>query len=140
MNQQKALAKMLHLLAECIDRSSASDLEALLAGQMSLSVLNEQLEEIRRPSQGRRNPTAVKQVSPTKKQLLAIASQLSDLGSREEGLHLLQSLELNKRDLEQLARTMDLPVPREDDIGRLRDKIVEASIGSRLNSQAIRGA
>jgi hypothetical protein len=35
---------------------------------------------------------------------------------------------------------MDLPVLRGDDAERLRQKIVEASIGARLNSQAIRGA
>jgi hypothetical protein len=41
--------------------------------------------------------------------------------------------------LEKLARLMQLPIQREDTAERLRLKIVESAIGSRLRSDAIEG-
>jgi hypothetical protein len=46
---------------------------------------------------------------------------------------------LTKTELEQIARRLSLPILKQDKAERLRDKILEATIGSRLNSQAIRG-
>jgi len=43
-----------------------------------------------------------------------------------------------RAELKALATDMDLPVPKSDTVGRLRDRIVEATIGFRLRSQAIR--
>jgi hypothetical protein len=71
--------------------------------------------------------------------LEGLLERLNQLESRDEGENLLLKTALNKRDLEQMARMMDLPVLRDDDANRLRQKIVESSIGGRLNSRVIRG-
>lgn len=69
----------------------------------------------------------------------SLAENLRNAGSRESALQLLNAALLTKKRLEDLARMMDLPVLREDNAERLRQKIVEESVGARLNSQAIRG-
>ncbi len=70
----------------------------------------------------------------------AISKRLSVLQSREEGETLLIDSVPRRGELEALARTLQLPVQRDDTVERLRAKIVENVIGSRLRSQAIQGS
>jgi len=66
-----------------------------------------------------------------------IVRRLSEQRSREQGEALLRRAVPNREALETLARTLQLPVQRDDDLQRLRAKIVESVIGFRLRSQAI---
>lgn len=59
--------------------------------------------------------------------------------SREEGIAHLDDLGLSRAGLEKLARALDLPVGRSDRVDRLKERIVEATIGYRLRSGAIKG-
>jgi hypothetical protein len=138
MTAQKTLATLLRNLAERIERSSAADMEAFLQGEVER--LFPEIGIQRHHSDNYRRGVPKKRARPAQKDLSKLAEQLQQLESRNDGLSLLYNSELTRKDLEQLARVMDLPVLREDDAERLRHKIVEASIGSRLNSQAIRGA
>jgi predicted house-cleaning noncanonical NTP pyrophosphatase (MazG superfamily) len=131
MGQKEKITKLLHRLAEMVEHSSMEELEALLEGRASLVVSTRRVErgdgepKKRRPRSG--------------KDLAKLGVQIRQLESRDAGSNLLLRAHLTKKELEELARLMDLPVLREDDSERLRQKIVEASIGARLNSQAIRG-
>jgi len=58
---------------------------------------------------------------------------------KPEDQKLLDDLNLTRTEFEYLARSMDLPVSKQDNADRLREKIIGASIGSRLISHAIRG-
>lgn len=68
-----------------------------------------------------------------------ISTQLQTLPSREVGEDLLREKATNRIALEAIARFLQLPVQRDDTIDRLRAKIVENTIGSRLRSDAIQG-
>jgi len=68
-----------------------------------------------------------------------IAAKLQTLRPREAGERLLQDEAPNRPALEALARFLQLPVQRDDTIERLRAKIIENTIGSRLRSEAIQG-
>jgi hypothetical protein len=68
-----------------------------------------------------------------------IAEKLHVLRSREDGERLLQDETPNRPALEALARFFQLPVQKDDTIERLRAKIIENTIGSRLRSEAIQG-
>jgi len=79
---------------------------------------------------------------PTKfgqQEVKEIAARLQTLRTREAGEVLLKDEALNRRSLEALARFLQLPVQRDDTIERLRAKIIENTIGSRLRSEAIQG-
>ncbi|SRR6266404_8975463 len=134
--EQKAISiKLVQRLAEAIERSSPSEIESLLAGRSELVISNAGSSGI-----GRNNkPGFKRKPEPSKKNLAELVVRIRELESREGGWDLLKRSELTKRELEELARLMDLPVLREDDAQRLRQKIIEESIGARLNSQAIRG-
>ena len=69
----------------------------------------------------------------------SVGQRLIALESRDEGLQLLSKAELGRSDLERLARQLELPVRKDDTVERLRDRIIEATIGARLSSRAIRG-
>jgi hypothetical protein len=135
---QKHLARLLRALADSIEFSSEGELEEFLSQQNTLRNWAHQLRSNRPTREKSRNPQTKKD-SLSKRELGDLIERLRSLASRDEGLNLLYSAKLSKKELEQLARMMDLPVLREDDADRLRHKIVEASIGSQLNSRAIRG-
>ncbi len=128
------LAKLLRTLAEIVESSTDDELEALerssiseliAAGSNSKKVKNRRL---------RSSANASDSVDVS-----GILESMRYLSSREAGISFLERHELNKRSLEQIARRLDLPVLREDTSGRLIQKIVEATLGPRLNAEAIRG-
>jgi hypothetical protein len=69
----------------------------------------------------------------------ALGNELSSKASREEGYSLLDDAGLNRSNLQKLARTLDIPVLKSDNMERIRDRVIEATIGYRLRSGAIRG-
>ena len=68
---------------------------------------------------------------------LAITS-LELCRSRTEAARILDAWP-TKRELESLARQLDLPVRSRDTIALLQEKIIEGTIGFRLRSKAVRG-
>ncbi len=131
MDHRKALTKLLRSLAHCVENSTAEEVDGLLAGQSCLRIEpagpgRTQMSKPTKPPSTMRDPSE-------------IAAQLRALPSRDEGQKLIEGLSLTRSELERLARSMNLPVSKQDDIERLRQKIIESTIGSRLASQAIRG-
>jgi hypothetical protein len=131
MDKRVALARLLRNLAQCVESSAGEEVEGLLTGENLLRI------EARTPVQTK--PVHQKSLISQDRESLAIAERLRGLPSREEGHRLLDELSLKRRGLEHLARAMGLPVSKDDNVERLRLKVIESSIGSRLASQAIRG-
>ena len=70
--------------------------------------------------------------------VVRIREELISKQTREEGIALLNNLALTRSSLQEIAAAMDLPAPKTDTVERLKDRIVEATIGYRLRSNAIR--
>lgn len=70
---------------------------------------------------------------------LQLQDNLRAVETVQAGLAYLSDAQLTRVELERLARSLDLPVLKQDSVRRLEDKIVEALIGSRLSSRAVRG-
>ena len=68
-----------------------------------------------------------------------LLSKLRAATTREEGERILESTFSKKDEWFEFARFLDLPVQRKDSIGRIRHKIVEYTVGSRIDSEVIRG-
>ena len=66
-----------------------------------------------------------------------IVNRLKSYNTREEGESYLLSRDLKRKDLETIARTLDLPFSKKDTIVKIREKIIEGTIGYRLSSNAI---
>ena len=61
------------------------------------------------------------------------------MDNRDEGQAFLDGLRLSKLELQELAGSLDMPVSKSDTVGKLKDLVIEATIGFRLRSNAIRG-
>jgi hypothetical protein len=68
-----------------------------------------------------------------------IREDLSNASSREVGEEYLEAQKLSRANLQAFARTLDIPVRKGDDMKAIREGIIEAIIGYRLRSGAIRG-
>jgi hypothetical protein len=68
----------------------------------------------------------------------SVAQKLQTLASTDAGYRSLQEASLSRRELEALARSIDLPVRKDIRAADLEDLIVNVTIGGRLNSLAIR--
>lgn len=120
------LANILRRLADYIDNHPDEDLAPIFKQAATL---------VRSPA-GRKKPQHPKEGRPD---VRAIAAQLQTLQSRDAGNGLLGEKAPNRNELEAIARFLQLPVQRDDTVDRLRAKIVENTIGSRLRSDAIQG-
>ena len=54
-------------------------------------------------------------------------------------MQILEKLDFTRRDLEAMARDRNVHVTKDDNVRRIKEKLVEVIVGSRLNSAAIRG-
>lgn len=72
--------------------------------------------------------------------LSALVSKLTAFTSRQEAQGYLDTNYGTKKTLELIARHLDIPIMKQDKIEVLRDKIIEATVGARIRSQAIQGS
>ena len=68
-----------------------------------------------------------------------IVAELTNLPSRSDAQRYLDAGFGTRKSLEKIARIIDVPIIRQDRVETLRDKIVEATVGARIRSQAIQG-
>jgi len=125
------VSALLRQIAKAIEQLSDEDIDGLLAGGGRLSFVVEREGTVKMSGEQR---TAESHEDPT-----VIREALGSMGSREEGSEYLRTVARRRKDLERVARCLDLPVSRGEKAERLREKIIEATIGYRLRSQAIRG-
>ncbi|MGD1834796.1 MAG: hypothetical protein ACPKQO_03650 [Nitrososphaeraceae archaeon] len=66
-----------------------------------------------------------------------IIDELNTKNSRGDGMKLLVDKCRVRLDYESVAKKLDIPFTKKDTIDKLKDKIIEGTIGFRLRSQAI---
>ncbi|HEY1052598.1 MAG TPA: hypothetical protein VGE39_22665 [Prosthecobacter sp.] len=125
-NKRSELACILRQLADYVDRHPDEDLAPIFERAAALT----------------KPEVARQKIKPEKKRFLSgdaaeLAKKLQTLPSREEGISILCDEAPNRQALEMLARLLNLPVQKDDSVEKLRTKIVENTIGSRLRSEAI---
>jgi hypothetical protein len=67
----------------------------------------------------------------------AVINEMLTLTNRPEGEKYLQEKFVSKEEYIGLAKKLDLPFSKKDSVEKLKDKIIEATIGYRIRSQAI---
>jgi Glu-tRNA(Gln) amidotransferase subunit E-like FAD-binding protein len=75
----------------------------------------------------------------TDDEMKKIEKELSDLTTRERGMELLSSVLKDKLSAEQFAKFMRVSFLKQDNKDYIINKIVEATIGAKLRSYAIKG-
>lgn len=79
----------------------------------------------------------IQELSTNKKE--EILKHLQEYNSREDGILYITEALKNKKELEQFAKFLDVLVSRQDKVDQIKDKIIEATIGAMLRSNAIQG-
>jgi hypothetical protein len=123
---------VLRAVTKLISNMSEEELEALASGSASLTITMPETSS--RPASRAYDQPESKELDYSK-----LRDELRAAESTEAGFAILDDARLSRSELERMARSLDLPVLKQDSILRLVEKIVEALIGSRLNSRAVRG-
>jgi len=69
--------------------------------------------------------------------VVSVVQTLSEKQSREEIEDYFNLFEINRKTLEEICRSQDIPFSKKDNIRMLKDKIIEEFIGFKLRSKAI---
>lgn len=123
-----SLSKILKRLSHALDSLSEEDLSKLADSNYLIEIKVV-------PRRTKDEPSLL----PTDSSADEAIVQITLLPSRSEAQAFLEERFSSKKALESIARKLDIPINRQDKADDLRDKIVEATVGARLRSQAIQG-
>jgi hypothetical protein len=128
MEQSEIIKKIFAELSEAISSLSEEDFRKLSGEDYSISL---------RILRTRSKTAGGVELSMEEKQALIVDLEKAD--TREDGLQVLEDALSTKKLTEEFARFLDISVLKQDKLASIREKIVEATIGARLRSQAIQG-
>ena len=127
--QKKDLVKLLKEITTKIKSVSDDDFSKWINGELDLKIQfipKKQKKEKQKPTK-------------SKEEYGIILEKLQSFPTREQGHQFLLSSFPNKSNLEGFARFIDVPVIKRDNIEQLRDKVIEATVGAIIRSNAIQG-
>ena len=131
MTSKKAISNLLLSVNKLVNKLTNEELEILESGNFELSLNMPK----RKSSKGdKQSATTLDEGS-----LKSISEQLDSAKSREEGLVIIESSLKNKNELEFFAKHIDVAVMKSDRVDKIKDNIVDATVGARLRSSAIQG-
>jgi hypothetical protein len=87
----------------------------------------------------RRQTVATKAKNTSDQDFTKILEELTSCKDREIGYKVLSSYSLNKKELELFAKSINVHIMKTDKIEKIRDRLIEATIGATLRSIAIQG-
>ncbi len=119
------IAALLRAIADVIESSNPPDVASVTA---ALTDSGERGSKSRPPAK-RSDPPP----------LASISEALLSFADRDVASRFLAEHSLTKKDLTALARDNNVHVTKEDNMEKIESRIIEALVGSRLNSRAIRG-
>jgi predicted nucleic acid-binding Zn-ribbon protein len=128
MDTQTLIAQLLSDFADQISSFTDDEIKGLEIGSHELVI------KVQKSKSSSQSISAL-----TDQQILQITEEIQSVRSREEGLEVLKEHLKTKKELEALARYLDVLVLKQDKVDQIRDKIIEATIGAILRSEAIQG-
>ena len=126
---KQQIVSLLRQFATQIQAMDDDEIQRILDGDLKM--------EIRAPqSTGKRVRKATR---CSDADLHELQNSLGRTRTRERAMELINAKLQSKADLTRFARVIDIPVPKEASSGILRDRLVEATVGYRIRSAAVRG-
>lgn len=123
------IANLLRAIANLIERGSLSEINAItrtLTGPVQ-AVRNEKVRANEKSDKGKGPDIGI------------ITERIFNSPDRITAKSVLEEANLSRRDLKLLGEKNSVHIRKEDKVNEIEMKIVEALVGSRLNSKAIRG-
>jgi hypothetical protein len=131
MTNKKAISNLLLSVNKLVNKLTNEELEILESGNFELSL---NMPKGKSSKGDKQSATTLDEGS-----LKSISEQLDSAKSREEGLVIIESSLKNKNELEFFAKHIDVAVMKSDKVDKIKDNIVDATVGARLRSSAIQG-
>ena len=131
MNNKKAISNLLLSVNKLVNRLTNEELEILESGKFELSL------NIPKGRYSKGDKPAITTLDESS--LKSIGEQLDSAKSREEGLVIIEASLKNKNELEIFAKYIDVAVMKSDRVDKIKNNIVDATVGARLRSSAIQG-
>jgi len=128
MSSKMVIKLLLEDLVNQIDRLSEADILKIDEGNHELTL---KLTKKKYASK------SAKELSINQKRDLL--KRIQECQSREDGRVILSRTLKNKTELEQFAKFLDVLFLKQDKVDQIRDKIVDATVGAVLRSNAIQG-
>lgn len=128
-NNSQLIATILRRLAKEIESLSDDELKCLA----------DQPARLLAPQAPQGRSALAKQTGLDGFDAASLVNSLRELSSREAGLALLQEKVKGKERLVKVAKVLDLPITNRLTTEQVLDKVIEATIGFRIRSAAIRG-
>lgn len=128
MEIRKLLLDFIGGIANEIAALSDSDISKLESGKFSLS-----LKVIKKPS------TATSSNTLTDEQIQSLRNKLDECLDRDSGYRIIDESLKNKKQLEAFAKSIEVYVMKQDNVKKLKERIILGTIGARLSSEAIQG-
>ena len=129
LSTKQQVVSLLRDWAKQIQAMDDSEIEGVLAGQSRL--------EIRPPvDKSSRSRTRSR---CTDEDFTKLQDTLRNTDTRERARELIDELLHTKAELIRFARALDIPVPTSISSEKIKDRLVEGTVGYRLRSAAIRG-
>lgn len=128
MNTQKILINLFEGIMSQIKDFSDNDIEKLESGNYDISL------KITKKNTAKKTKKSI-----SDEELKLLLTKLELCKTREEGLELLNSTLVNRNQLELFAKRIDVFVRREDKVDKIKNNIIESTIGATLRSSAIQG-
>lgn len=128
MNSKALIKKLFEELNTQVSGLSESDLLKIEEGTHELTI---------KVTKKKSQLINIEELSTNKKE--EILKHLQEYNSREDGIIYITEALKNKKELEQFAKFLDVLVSRQDKVDQIKDKIIEATIGAMLRSNAIQG-
>lgn len=136
MAMKAASVSLLREVADAVERLGEPRVRHLL--QDALAGGRQGQLPLKRAVNPKRN-TAIRKSSPVRSALIEQAlHDLKTFESREGGVKRIRDAAFSRRELESLARMVDVPIRKDQKVQDLEELIVNVTIGGRLNSKAIR--
>jgi hypothetical protein len=127
------LAKIFRRIADAIEKLDDAQLDQFLSSlerrEPLLPAQDKQKARISKNKHAKIDPVALQD----------LLAKLNSMSTRSAGADLLDQLDLSRKQLEALARLQSIHFTKSDDVARIKEKLIETTIGARLSSRAIRG-
>ena len=125
---KKLLKKFFNDIVNEINELSDSDLKKLESGDYKISIKVTKIASKTKTSE-----------TLSDEQISFVVSLLKECKDRESGYKVLIDNLKNRKHLEAFAKSIDVFVMKQDNVDKIREKIIEGTIGAVLRSNAIQG-
>jgi len=139
MNNKKIALNIIQALKDLVIDMNEEDLNKFLSEDYLLSLRFTKIKNQKNDLDEDQNKSANDTASNSEQVFINLLAQLDSVITREEGVRILNDNLKNKSSLEGFAKYIDVGVQKIDKVEKIKENIIESTVGARLRSEAIQG-